>query len=962
MDIATLGMAIDSSEAASAATDLDRMVQAGARAERSAASVGAAMASAGAKFGTASGQSDGLRQAIEHGSDAMRKQQGELAALIGRIDPVVGALGRLDDMESQLRKHTASGLLPADDFAAYSAKITEMRQRLAGADDQMRVSGMTAKQTAQNLRMLPMQFTDIAVSLAGGQSPFMVMMQQGGQIKDMFGGVGAATRAMGGYIAGLVNPFTIAATAAGVLAFAYKQGSDEGTAFSRALIMSGNAAGATVGQLSSVSAALSGITGSQHDAAAVVAEVAKTGKISADSIGLVSEAALQMEKTTGRAVGDTIAEFVKLADEPTKASAALNEQYGYLSASVYEQIRALEEQGNKVAAANLAEKAYGEAMVGRANQITQNLGAIESAWAGVQRMAKIAWDAMLGIGREKSVQDQVADLDARIAAAKSGSAKGGGRGAALGLNVDGGDVAALERQKAALLLSANAKAEDAKATAKWNETNKAGIAASQRLATTEDSLLTKQQQRAKAIKEYRKDVEALRKSGAGQEYTAAKMAADEARIAEKYKDPKGRSKREKAFADDAGTKALLQYKEQEAVLRAQLLSTEKLSEWQKKLAEFEQQIADIKKKRETGSLTLAQKQILAKEDEQRAQLKINVGLEEEKQKKEALQKLNERALQIQAAIASAQENRQEQYDRELAAIGMGSKDQQRTAGMAQLVTEYRRYQDQLAKKADFGEIDPAEYQKRKDEIQAQLGVELAMYEQHYSDIDAAQARWENGASRAIADYVDSSRNMMGQMNGLFTNAFTGMEDALVNFVKTGKISFADLADSIISDLIRMSARAAISPLANMLGSAIGSWVGNGSLGSANMVDNGQVLGSMFATGGHVTGPGSGTSDSIPAWLSNGEYVINAAAVQRYGKGTFDRLNAQKFATGGHVGPAANDGSGVAPNVKVELVNKSSQPVAATQSDVRFNGKDYVIGIVLEDIQRNGRIGKMMGRR
>lgn len=450
MDIATLGMAIDSSEAASAATDLDRMVQAGARAERSAASVGAAMASAGAKFGTASGQSDGLRQAIEHGSDAMRKQQGELAALIGRIDPVVGALGRLDDMESQLRKHTASGLLPADDFAAYSAKITEMRQRLAGADDQMRVSGMTAKQTAQNLRMLPMQFTDIAVSLAGGQSPFMVMMQQGGQIKDMFGGVGAATRAMGGYIAGLVNPFTIAATAAGVLAFAYKQGSDEGTAFSRALIMSGNAAGATVGQLSSVSAALSGITGSQHDAAAVVAEVAKTGKISADSIGLVSEAALQMEKTTGRAVGDTIAEFVKLADEPTKASAALNEQYGYLSASVYEQIRALEEQGNKVAAANLAEKAYGEAMVGRANQITQNLGAIESAWAGVQRMAKIAWDAMLGIGREKSVQDQVAELDARIAAAKSGSAKGGGRGAALGLNVDGGDVAALERQKAGL--------------------------------------------------------------------------------------------------------------------------------------------------------------------------------------------------------------------------------------------------------------------------------------------------------------------------------------------------------------------------------------------------------------------------------------------------------------------------------------------------------------------------------
>lgn len=958
MDIATLGMAIDSSEAASAATDLDRMVQAGARAERSAASVGAAMASAGAKFGTASGQSDGLQQAIEHGSDAMRKQQGELAALIGRIDPVVGALGCLDDMESQLRKHAASGLLPADDFAAYSAKITEMRQRLAGADDQMRVSGMTAKQTAQNLRMLPMQFTDIAVSLAGGQSPFMVMMQQGGQLKDMFGGVGAATRAMGGYIAGLVNPFTIAATAAGVLAFAYKQGSDEGTAFSRALIMSGNAAGATVGQLAGISAALSGITGSQHDAAAVVAEVANTGKISADSIGLVSEAALQMQKTVGRAVGDTIAEFVKLGEDPAAASAKLNEQYGYLSASVYEQIRALEEQGNKTEAANLAEKTYAEALKGRADQITQNLGAIESAWAGVQRMAKSAWDAMLGIGREKSVQDQVADLDARIAAAKSGSARGGGRGAALGLNTDGGDVAALERQKAALLLSANAKAEDAKATSKWNETNKAGIAASQRLAATEDGLLTKQQQRAKAIKEYRKDVEALRKSGAGQEYTAAKMAADEARIAEKYKDPKGRSKREKAFTDDAGTKALLQYHEQEAALRAQLAVSDKLTGSQKELAKFEQQVSDLKGKK---VLTADQKSLLAKESEIRKQLQVNVGLDEEIQKKEALAKLAERSAQINDAMASALSNQQEQNDRRLGAFGMGSRALEQANAGAAIVAEYQRYQDQLAKATPKSLLGSDAYRADVQKIQDALAASLAEHDRYYSELAEKQADWKNGASQAIADYVESSRNMSSQMNGLFTNAFSGMEDALTQFVKSGKLSFADLADSIISDLIRMSARAAISPLANMLGSAIGSWVGNGSLGSANMVDNGQALGSMFATGGHVSGPGTGTSDSIPAWLSNGEYVINAAAVQRYGKGTFDRLNAQKFATGGHVGPAANDASAV-PNVRLELINRSSQPITATQGEMRFDAKGVVQQVFLDDMRRGGPMSKYMGRR
>lgn len=956
MDIATLGMAIDSSEAASAATDLDRMVQAGARAERSAASVGAAMASAGAKFGTASGQSDGLRQAIEHGSDAMRKQQGELAALIGRIDPVVGALGRLDDMESQLRKHAASGLLPADDFAAYSAKITEMRQRLAGADDQMRVSGMTAKQTAQNLRMLPMQFTDIAVSLAGGQSPFMVMMQQGGQIKDMFGGVGAATRAMGGYIAGLVNPFTIAATAAGVLAFAYKQGSDEGTAFSRALIMSGNAAGATVGQLAGISAALSGITGSQHDAAAVVAEVANTGKISADSIGLVSEAALQMQKTVGRAVGDTIAEFVKLGEDPAAASAKLNEQYGYLSASVYEQIRALEEQGNKTEAANLAEKTYAEALKGRTDQITQNLGAIESAWAGVQRMAKIAWDAMLGIGREKSVQDQVADLDARIAAAKSGSAKGGGRGAALGLNVDGGDVAALERQKAALLLSANAKAEDAKATATRTKANKDGVAATTELNALLDSGKSKADRLADSFANIDRKVKAA--AASGKAFSDAEIAQMRASEKERiYGKPRAAHKA-RAFADDAGTKALLQYHEQEAALRAQLAVSDKLTGSQKELAKFEQQVSDLKDKK---ALTADQKSLLAKESEIRKQLQVNVGLDEEIQKKEALAKLAERSAQINDAMASALSNQQEQNDRRLGAFGMGSRALEQANAGAAIVAEYQRYQDQLAKATPKSLLGSDAYRADVQKIQDALAASLAEHDRYYSELAEKQADWKNGASQAIADYVESSRNMSSQMNGLFTNAFSGMEDALTQFVKSGKLSFADLADSIISDLIRMSARAAISPLANMLGSAIGSWVGNGSLGSANMVDNGQALGSMFATGGHVSGPGTGTSDSIPAWLSNGEYVINAAAVQRYGKGTFDRLNAQKFATGGHVGPAANDASAV-PNVRLELINRSSQPVTASQGDMRFDGKSYVQQIFLDDMRRGGPMSRAMGRR
>lgn len=58
-----------------------------------------------------------------------------------------------------------------------------------------------------------------------------------------------------------------------------------------------------------------------------------------------------------------------------------------------------------------------------------------------------------------------------------------------------------------------------------------------------------------------------------------------------------------------------------------------------------------------------------------------------------------------------------------------------------------------------------------------------------------------------------------------------------------------------------------------------------------------------ATGGYITGPGTGTSDSIPAWLSNGEYVMRAAAVRKYGVSFMHRINQNRFAKGGVVGSA-----------------------------------------------------------
>ncbi len=78
----------------------------------------------------------------------------------------------------------------------------------------------------------------------------------------------------------------------------------------------------------------------------------------------------------------------------------------------------------------------------------------------------------------------------------------------------------------------------------------------------------------------------------------------------------------------------------------------------------------------------------------------------------------------------------------------------------------------------------------------------------------AERSWETGVTKALNNYIDTVTNAAAQSERLFTNAFKGMEDALVSFVQTGKLDFKSLANSIISDLIRIQIQNSImKPLA-----------------------------------------------------------------------------------------------------------------------------------------------------
>lgn len=120
----------------------------------------------------------------------------------------------------------------------------------------------------------------------------------------------------------------------------------------------------------------------------------------------------------------------------------------------------------------------------------------------------------------------------------------------------------------------------------------------------------------------------------------------------------------------------------------------------------------------------------------------------------------------------------------------------------------------------------------------------------------------------------------------------------------------------------------------------------------------------LATGGHVSGEGTETSDSIPAMLSNGEYIIPAAIVKKFGKGLFDSIKGgslppAKFASGGSVSSSSSGTSsssssdgGSAPNVSINLINNSGTQLESTNSGMKFDGKRWVMQMWLSGVSSN----------
>ncbi|MFY0129018.1 phage tail length tape measure family protein [Klebsiella aerogenes] len=530
-----------------------------------------------------------------------------LSELLDRIDPVNAALNKLDKQQQDLAKFKSKGMVDTDTFELYSKRIEETRNKLTGFRDDLRKTGQSAAQTAFAMRMIPAQMTDIVVGLSTGQSPFMVLMQQGGQLKDMFGGIGPAIKGVGTYVMGLVNTFTITAAAVGVLGLAYYKGAQEQDEFYQSLVLTGNQVGKTSGQLADMAARAGVVADSTTGkAASTLNQLVASGKVAGDSLERVTTAVIKISDATGIATEKLVSDFNDIASNPVTAITKLNDQYHFLTLATYNQIKALQDEGNQQEAARVATDAYANTMQQRANEIHQNLGLLESAWDSLRKTAKGAWDAMLNIGREQTLQDKLSTLNENIAEAQKGQAEGGFWN---GLNARFSNLPEMLKQRDAIQSQITAEDTLNDILSDHDKAEQKRIKTQQEADRVNLQYLSNADKRNKAIKQQSEFL----KVGA---ITADQYAKNVSRINEMYKDAKApkipKTPQGKAYTEDAATRLLDQIHQQTAAMQSQLDASDKLNSATQARVKFEQQIADLKSKTQ---LTADQKSILSRSDE-----------------------------------------------------------------------------------------------------------------------------------------------------------------------------------------------------------------------------------------------------------------------------------------------------------------------------------------------------------
>ncbi len=195
---------------------------------------------------------------------------------------------------------------------------------------------------------------------------------------------------------------------------------------------------------------------------------------------------------------------------------------------------------------------------------------------------------------------------------------------------------------------------------------------------------------------------------------------------------------------------------------------------------------------------------------------------------------------------------------EIAGVGRGQKARDRQTSISQIEEKFAAQEQALQRDNRNGKFAGREedYQRELALLRSSQAAEIAIYQAKYKKLDELQADWTNGATEALQNYYDESQNIAAQTEQAFTNAFKGIEDALVDFVTTGKLDFKSLVNSIMADIARIAIKQSITgPLANLLSGALGSAGGGASSGGTDVLGafiaglGGRAIGGPVSAGG-----------------------------------------------------------------------------------------------------------------
>jgi phage-related minor tail protein len=335
-----------------------------------------------------------LGQAIKRDTNAAA---GEIIALKYATDDYGKTLTKVQIIEREINDGR---------FKLASADIKAQLLAQAAAYDAVAI---TSKKAATGLTQfekqnLMYQTTDFVTQVASGQNAMIAFMQQGGQLKDVMGGVKETFAKLAPIVFSVTGAFVVGTAAVGGLAYAMYAGRKEFDEFNKSIILTGNYSKVTYDEFGKMASAISGSTrASISDAKDILNAMIGSGQFTNQTFDSVSKTIEKFRELTGLSAKDAAAKLIPSLDGSASSAKRLNDQYNFLTLTQYKHIEALERQGKTQEAIIYTSDLLKESF----SKTKTELGYIDTALDYTTKKWSEFWNAAMNLGKPDTPQDKL---------------------------------------------------------------------------------------------------------------------------------------------------------------------------------------------------------------------------------------------------------------------------------------------------------------------------------------------------------------------------------------------------------------------------------------------------------------------------------------------------------------------------------------------------------------------------